>query len=253
MNIVFSFDDGRIDSYNASRILAKYGLSGSFHITTGFIDGTYSTNDFGVGRLPLTIEMLNEMISMGMEISSHGDRHIMHKNDFLNSLAKLDSMLKRNSERTGFSVPNSKFNELSLKQFGQSVEDRLLYIRVGRSAKCYTLLNKLRYFFYHKFYMYSLFKSFNKNNVLDEIDIFKIYSLVVKSDTRIEHLIKFIDDYKNSDSTLVLMFHSITEKPKDVWEYRQSDFIKLCEYVSSETKIKNLKLEDIAHCEQNKV
>ena len=43
MRIVFSFDDGRSDAYDAYKMMAKYELRGRFHITTGFIDGTYTT------------------------------------------------------------------------------------------------------------------------------------------------------------------------------------------------------------------
>ena len=45
MKIVFSFDDGRIDFIDSSRILSKYGLVGTFHITTGFVDGSFVGTD----------------------------------------------------------------------------------------------------------------------------------------------------------------------------------------------------------------
>lgn len=246
MRIVFSFDDGRIDAYEASKILSMHGLYGTFHITTGFIDGTYTTEDFGVGRMPLTISMIKQMASLGMEISSHGDKHIMDQNDFLVSVSKLNDMLGTKNIKRGFSVPNSKYNEVLLKKFVCNVRSNLLYVRVGRSKKCYSLVSKVHYFLYHQLHLYHHFKAFNKPNIIVSQNIFKIPSVVIKSDTNVKHIIKFINDYKKSNSTLILMFHSIVPTPKNVWEYKSSDFIKLCDYISSDPEIETIRMEDIA-------
>lgn len=61
MKIVFSFDDGRDDAAKAADILYKHGLNGSFHITTGFVDGSFKTDAFGIGRTPLTVDQINAM------------------------------------------------------------------------------------------------------------------------------------------------------------------------------------------------
>lgn len=246
MRVVFSFDDGRVDSYEASKILFSKGLCGTFHITTGFIDGTFKTDSFGKGRFPLTLEMLNKMKSNGMEISSHGDRHLTEKGDFLTSLDKINKFLNVNNSKTGFSVPNSQYDEELLNNFEKDVEGKLSYIRVGRSSKCYTFLNKIRYVLYHALHLYPFYKGFNKNNVLHKIDKFRVHSLVVKMDTRIKHLIKFIDSYKdNKGSVLVLMFHSVVDIPQNEWEYKASDFIELCGYLAKHKEIEVTTLEKL--------
>lgn len=244
MNIVFSFDDGRDDAYNASKILSKYGLTGSFHITTGFIDGSFLTDAFGGKRKPLTVDELVEMVKNKMDISSHGDRHVMDSEDFIVSCGKLSKFCGFTG-KVGFSVPNSQYSEDELLSFRNENATKLSYIRVGRSKKCYSLIMKAQYVLYHLFHLQIFFNLFNKNNILKDINKFEINSLVVLSDTRSKNLIKFIEKYKDLNATLVLMFHSIVENPSDKWEYSTKDFEKICDYVSKNCCVKTL--EDIAN------
>jgi len=231
MNIVFSFDDGRDDAYNAYLILKKYKLVGSFHITTGFMDGTFKTDAFGEKRKPIKVEHLLEMSNDGMDISSHGDRHIMDSDDFNVSLEKLEK-IGISKQKFGFSVPNSEFTLPQLNFFRDNNIGSLSYIRVGRSKKCYSFLNKVNYFLYHIFHFQYFYNHFNSNNLMDNIDKYFINSLVVLSDTKPVNLIKFIDKYKGTNKTLVLMFHSIVELSSNKWEYSSTDFDKICEFVS---------------------
>ena len=86
MKVCLSFDDGRDDTFKyAFPIIKKHNLTASFHVTTGFIDGTYRGNDFSSLRRPVTIQNLLEMSNYGIEISSHGDKHITDCSDFKNS------------------------------------------------------------------------------------------------------------------------------------------------------------------------
>lgn len=239
MNIVFSFDDGRVDSYDAYRLLKKYNLVASFHITTGFIDGTFKTDAFGENRQPLSIEQIKEMISNGMDVSSHGDKHIMNSEDFRASLIKLRSY-GVSSLKIGFSVPNSRFNPEELKNFVDDNNDNLLYVRVGRSKKCYSLFSKANYFLYHVFHWQVFFNFFNKNNLLFSVNKHEINSLVMLNDSNCKNLIKFIRKYQNTAATLVLMFHSIVDEPKNKWEYSKKQFESICKFVSKNTNIKTL-------------
>ena len=145
MRVIFSFDDGRADSINASRILAKHSLVGTFHITTGFVDGSFQTNTFGVGREPLTIEQLIELKKEGMEISSHGDNHIMETEDFNNSFKKLKNWGLIKNDKVGFSIPNSRYTKEALDSFLKENEKTLYYVRGGRSPKCYSFISKVNY------------------------------------------------------------------------------------------------------------
>ena len=219
MKVVFSFDDGRIDAYDAALILSKYCLQGSFHITTGFVDGTFLTDDFGVGRKPLTFDMIRKMLDLGMEISSHGDKHIMDDSDYKDSIDKIKRYGVKD-KKIGFSVPNSHYSEKALEFFVSNNRETLPYVRVGRSKRCYSFSNKIRYVLYHHgFKSYSLFKAFNKNNLISSLDKKQIISLVVKRDTKTEHICKFLKEHSDNDYILVLMFHSIVENADDEWEF----------------------------------
>lgn len=242
MNVVFSFDDGRDDAYDAYLILKKYHLAGSFHITTGFIDGSFITDAFGNNRKPVGVSHLVEMHENGMDISSHGDKHITDSKDFAVSTKKLSNFgIKK--ERYGFSVPNSDYSKDELESFAMSNKHSLSYIRVGRSSKCYSFINKIHYVLYHSFHFQSSFNRFNKPNLINALNPYSINSLVVLSDTRANNLIKFISKYKNTNSILVLMFHSIVSTPKNKWEYSSADFEKICRFVSDNCK--NLTLEKL--------
>jgi len=232
MIICFSFDDGRADFYNTSQILYKHGLKGTFHITTGFIDGSFTTCCFGKDRSPLTITQLQDMTKCGMEIASHGDRHITNSNDFKQSLIKIRKWIKTNG-KIGFSIPNSKIQEGVLHNFVCQNATDLLYVRGGRSKNCYSLLPKAAYFFYHHICkLQFIYNYFNKNNLNFTVDKWNLNSVVVTNDIKLSNVVKFIKKYARYDCVVVLMFHSIVQKPNDRWEWKESNFSKLCEHIS---------------------
>ena len=243
MNIVFSFDDGRDDAYNAYLVLKKHNLIGSFHVTTGFVDGSFKTDAFGIARRPLSTDQLIEMYKNGMDISSHGDKHILDTKDFQISLAKL-RQFGISKTKLGISVPNSRFNDSELNNFVKNNNSSLSYVRVGRSNKCYSLLMKIYYVLYHFFHFQFLFNRFNKNNLLEQVDPYYINSLVMLNDSRSKNLISFINKYKESKLTLVLMFHSIVKNPTNKWEYSLDEFEGICSYVSKNCNV--ITLEDIS-------
>ena len=230
MKIAFSFDDGRADALDASKILNSYGLVASFHVVTGFIDGTFISDEFGYNRKPLSFSDLNEMKMLGMRISSHGDKHLMDIDDFRNSYRKLkDANLI--DDKCGFSIPFSQYNENQLKEFVNNNEDTLSYVRVGRNSKCYTIFSKINYVLYHIFKNQLPYNLFNKYNLMDNIDRYHLYSLVIKKDCKAKNINKFIKKYANKDASLIIMFHSIVDNPKDTWEYSTEEFKSVCQNV----------------------
>lgn len=231
MRICFSFDDGRSDSYLASLILNEYSLKGTFHITTGFIDGTYITDEFGTNMSPLSILQIKEMLSKGMEISSHGDKHITNSIDFKISSRKISEWT--GLDKVGFSVPNSKGSKTELLNFINDNKNHLLYLRSGRNLKCYSFSSKFFYFCYHYLIRLQFFYNhFNKHNLMFDIDKTLLYSVVITRDIKLTSVTRFIKKYSHSDYTLILMFHSICEKPTNKWEWDIGSFRKLCCFVS---------------------
>lgn len=240
MRVCLSFDDGRKDTYEAFKILKEHNLTASFHITTGFIDGSFKTDSFGKNREPLSLDELAEMHKYGMDISSHGDRHIMHSKDFQTSLNKLSKWKLVEGNEVGFSVPNSDYTEEELKSFISSNKNNLSYLRIGRSNKCYTLYSKIHYVIYRILHNQFSYNEFNKHNLMYSIDKYRLNSLVIKKDTKVKNLIKFINKYKDKDCTLILMFHSITEEPMNKWEYSTKGFVELVKYLSKNTAVLTL-------------
>lgn len=234
MKLSLSFDDGRCDSIDAYHILKSNDLGATFFITTGYIDHSLKLDGFCGGKQPLTVKQIQEMFEGGMEIGSHGDKHITDSDDFDVSFRKINEMIEPN-EKIGFAVPRSKYTSEELTSFYSKCEYNLSYIRVGRNPKCYAFFSKFHYFFYHKILRnYASFALFNRHNLQRDLDKKCIFSLVIKKDTKLEHLVKFIKKYSKKNVSLILMFHSIVDKPIDSWEWRKEDFEKLCNFIAEE-------------------
>lgn len=245
MRISLAFDDGRNDAYQVFHILLKYVLTASFHITTGFVDKSFITNNFGIGRKPLTIDELIEMHKNGMDISSHGDKHITDNKDFIISINKLKKW-GIYKDKYGFSVPNSNYTSEQLDAFTCDNTNTLQYIRVGRSKDCYTLTSIIHYVLYKLFKLQLSYNYFNKHNLINCINKYHIPSLVIKNYTKVKSIIKFINKYKYTNYTLVIMFHSIVDNPSNQWEWSTSNFTSLCEYLAKEkSTIEVLTLEEL--------
>ena len=246
MIICLSFDDGREDTYlYAFPILKKTGLTASFHVTTGFVDKTYHGNDFSSLRTPVTKDNLIEMFSEGIEITSHGDRHITDASDFLNSIDKLNSWGIKKS-KYGFSVPSSNYTTESLSDFIKITKSKLDYIRVGRSKKCYSFLNKIKFVMYKWLKIQMCYNSFNKHNIIFEPNKhrFCLHSLVVLNYTKASSLCRFIEKYKSSNGTLIIMLHSILPHSSSRWEWNATEFELLCNYIANTKEINCLTIEE---------
>ena len=251
MIVCFSFDDGRSDAFEASQIMNKYNFKGSFHVTTGFIDKSFKTNCFGINRESLTIEQIKDMSKNGHYFSSHGDKHVMNNNDFLISYHKLVKWLGANS-KVGFSVPNSQFGEEELEAFVCHNKDYLSYVRVGRSKRCYSFKNKVFYVLYNIFKLQLFYDKFNKYNLLNlnEINRYHLTSLVVKRNTKVKNLIRFIKKNNKNEVALILMFHSVVKKAENKWEYSIESFEKLCEALNH-ASAKVCSIEDLVKFSTN--
>ena len=228
MNIILSFDDGRIDTFsNAFNVIKENNLTASVHITTGFIDGSFITDEFGKNMKPISVDNIKEMFDYGIDISSHGDKHVMESTDFITSKAKINKWTNKN-EGVGFSVPNSSATKADIRCFLDSTNPKPFYIRVGRNKKCRSFVNKVRYVLYKLFHTQFLFNGFNKNNLIKIFDPYNIESCVIKRHTKHKHIIRFIKKYSSFDCSLVLMLHSVVKKPSNEWEWGLDEFKLLC-------------------------
>lgn len=253
MKLVFSFDDGRSDAFAAHSILVKYGLNGTFHITTGYIDHSFKKNGFANNYSPLTTSQILEMKKNGAEFSSHGDKHKMDVEDFLKSYEKLHTIGANMDLKIGFSIPYSKATNDEIVLFQNKLKNKLLYIRRGRNERCYSFLCKVLYFIYHKFYFYFAYALFNRYNVIKRLEPFNLSSIVIKKDIKPKHVIRFLKKYHDKNVAVVLMFHSIKEYVTDDWDYSKLGFEKICNYVSSDKNIKCITMNELVRSEYEKL
>lgn len=245
MKLVFSFDDGRADAFDAFNVLHKHRLKGTFHITTGYIDHTFSKKNFANGYHPLSVDAILQMKEQGAEFSSHGDKHVMDVHDFIDSFNKIKSFGANADPKIGFSIPYSKTTSKELDFFCNELKDSLLYVRGGRNKRCYTLLSKIFYFLYHKFHCFFAYYLFNKHNIIRNINPYQLCSVVIKDDVRPEHVIRFLEKKASDDVLVILMFHSLKKEVTDQWDYSIEHFEKICKAVSSNHDIDCVTLKEL--------
>lgn len=236
IDVYITFDDGRSDNLDAFKIMKDSGIVGTLFVTCDFVENPSNYNCFGNNRVSLKKNDLQSIIAYGNEIASHGFHHQMSTSDFRKSVDYLKSNGLCNG-LIGFSVPNSNFSTKELNRFIFENKDFLKYVRIGRNKQCYTISSKIQYCLYHIFGFQWCFDRFNSCNLIYSKELFHVNSTVIKKDTRLSSLIRFIDKYSSLDCSLVLMFHSIVEKPSDPWEWSTSDFEKLCIFLSKHSNI----------------
>lgn len=212
--VVLTFDDGREDNYSvAYPIMKHYGLLGTIFVTTGYIDGTWQKDATWLSaEKPLTIEQLIELKNNHWEIGLHGDRHTTSLQDILISIEKMDNWIGK-QEKYGFSMLNSISDKNEFEEFIVGTKDRIKYIRCGRKTNTKLIKSKILYGLYRFLGSKLAYLRFNRCNVLskENVDINKIYSVIIRKEDNPYMILKFIDSLPD-DSIVIFMLHSIIEK-----------------------------------------
>lgn len=236
--ISLSFDDGREDTYRvAFKIMKKYGLKGTIHVTTGYVDKTWNEEKWKTAKGPISVEQLKEMKEYNFEISSHGDKHITENNDLSVSIEKLKQWGLIN-EKIGFSIPRSKLLENKL-EFSKYLEiNRVSYMRGGRSPLCYSLKSKIIYVLYNLTKIQLFYDLFNRHNCISIRENYienkyDLFSVIIRYEDNPSTVVKFIKSNINKSKWIILMLHSIQEKNednygKDPWCWDANKFEQLC-------------------------
>lgn len=229
INVALTFDDGRLDNYeNALPILNKYGYKASFYIATGFIDETIdlsSVHSFeSCKNRHMTIKMCNELLYNGHEIGSHSNTHCNDRQDIEISIAKIKKWF--NITEIGFSSPTSVIQKNNYPHWLDETE--IMYVRTSIRTDCLGFFEKLLYVsnkFLHIPFIFSFFVNKyswhpNETNL--------IYSIPIEKNTSICE-IKYALNHAKSDSTIVLLFHSISNrKVGNKWCFEEEKFDKIC-------------------------
>ena len=244
--ISITFDDGRADNYAyAWQVMEKYGLTGTFFVTTGYIDKTWQTDKWCCSSGGMSVEQLIEMHNNGCEIAAHGNRHVSEIGDIDECISKLKTWGVVD-KKIGLSAPCSLITDSFLshvKKLGLS------YLRLGRGIKCSSLF----YRFIHKIYKVTgsqiFFDLYYKEciNRIDKIDPWNILALPLLREDDVEPLIQFIRNQNNK--WIILMFHSILPENDrlygtDDYCWSMKKFEKLCAFLKEE-KIKTANILDM--------
>ena len=235
--VTLSFDDGREDTYrNAYMIMKKYNLVGTIHVTTGYVDASYTNCAWKSAKGAVSVQELLEMKNAGFEISSHGDKHISEKEDFEISRRKLQQWGLVN-EDLGFSIPNSDLSGKEKAEFIKFAKTNdIRYIRGGRDKRSHSLFSKICFLLYRFLSIQYFYNRFNKFNSIDLQDTllnkYELPSVVVRREDNPRMIINYIREKANRGKWIILMLHSIkheSENPEqDVWCWDTNKFEMLC-------------------------
>lgn len=249
--VVFSFDDGRYDTYqNAAPIMEKHGVTATINITTDFIlhPSAYTTFN-SADNTAMSVDNILDMQNRGFEIAVHGNWHINDPDDVRTGVALLKEWGIESVY--GFASPESSIDEGNFGEFEGLLKDGTVsYIRSGLQVRkqglFYAGLYVLQNIFKSKFLFYIL----NKRTIIkkgEERPL--IYGVSVSKDTtakQIMYLLKKAPD----NSAVVFIFHSILNTQnagygQDKWYWSESRFDKLCKLLSNSDKYKTVKSRDI--------
>lgn len=255
--VSLSFDDGRKDTFTvAYQIMKKYGLVGTLHITTGWVDKSFKPEEwFSAREGAMSISEIQRCYQDGFEITSHGDQHLIAADDLHNSLEKLKAWEVIDPSYLGFSFPNSKLGEDDVKILKDA---HIQYARAGRSNACYSLSSKFFYILQNNFKLIRPFYAFNRYNSIVGVpqDLYHLPSTVIKSTNTAKQVIYFLEQSKKNNAWNILMLHSILEPSqpgygKDCWYWPAEEFEKLCQWLSIHKEIKVVTIgEGIKECLQ---
>jgi len=214
--IIFTFDDGRKDNFEIARpLLKKYGFTASFHVVTGYIDGTCRIGD--IYGEPMSVDEVKQMASEGFGISAHGDKHINEEEDLRTCLEKLKSW---GITTEIFSSPRSEIYAGNIGQYRDMLKcNGIRYLRTGVNVKRDIPWYKILLYFINRLLKSRhLFYYLHKSGVLksctfENDEIVLIPSFSVKKHNTVAQLIYFVERLKE-DKTAVSLFHDICPEAK---------------------------------------
>lgn len=210
--IVLSFDDSRLDFYtNVFPLLKEFNVPATLNVITDFVNHPSGYSFPSGNDEAMTREQIVECYETGLvEMACHGHTHKNTKEDVVENLRCLRNMI--GDCKIGFASPTSAVTWENKNAYGlwDLVEQgELSYIRSGirirREGKFYALLNVLD----SRLHSDRLFWYLNKRTINPaRLKVPFLGSTTVHSYTK-PHQIKHFIKKAKSDSSIVLMFHSV--------------------------------------------
>jgi hypothetical protein len=227
--------------------LKQYNFTASFHVTTGFIDGTIKDSYFR-NIEAMSVNNIIDMSKNGFDISSHGDMHINEEEDLKNSLAKLKMWGVVDSNPIIFSSPSSEIYEKNIVKYSAMLrKNNVKYLRTGIVVRRNGLLYCLIYLAQKLFNSKMLFYFLNRKEIMrtDRKD-FIVKSVSVKRWNSIEQLNYLIERLRDKE-IVVFLFHGIVpekDMEKDDWCFSAEKFecfLKILQSCKDHIKVLNIR------------
>ena len=238
--VVFSFDDGRQDSYRAIKLASKYGIKSTLNVTTAYVQGVIE-DKYRPCILPaMSVAEVQELYNdTNVEIAGHSHNHL---NDFKDIVLGRDALAEilSNDDNLGFASPSSMidFSKYPLDKFK---DNNFLYVRIGpvidRMKKVYRILRKVSRILGLK-YIYS----WTYNTTLRETvtEGYLQHGVPVLNDNTLGQLQQVVKRAMRRHYDCILIFHSVLSPNEymgtDNWSWSIDNYTKLCEWLVAMNK-----------------
>ena len=244
--VVFSFDDGRADTYtNAFPVLNKYGFIATVNITTDFINNPHNYKNFkSAGNMAMTWDQILTLQENGWEIASHAHTHTNDSEDIKKSLVELEKH-GIGTESIGFASPNSDVDRNAYAKLKENLPAGVVYIRSGLQIRREGLVYAGLTFLNRRLKCKRLFCLLNRKCKIERG--FQhleqpMLSVGISADVTEKELTALINKLKD-DECVILMFHSILSAAQsslkvDSWWWDMNKLEFLCQWLCKQDDVK---------------
>lgn len=250
--VILTFDDSRLDFYtNVFPLLKEFNIPATLNVITDFVNHPSGYSFPSGSDKAMTREQIVECHESGLvEIACHGHTHKNTKEDVVENLRCLRNMI--GDCKIGFASPTSAVtweNKNANGLWDLVEQGELSYIRSGirirREGKIYAVLSVLD----SKLHSNHLFWYLNKRTINpSRIRVPYLSSTTVHSYTKPCQIKQFLKKAK-SDSTIILMFHSVKKRGEkgygvDKFYYDYDNFREILTFMSDNPEIRVVKTID---------
>ena len=233
--ILFSFDDARLDTYNAVKVAGKYGIKSTVNVTTAYVDKLIDDSNRPSVLPAMSREQVIELSKdCYVELAGHSHNHKNDFDDILKGKKYLQEWIGE-EQSIGFASPNSKlsFRENTLSQFKANGFD---YVRIGpkigRRNSIYRVLRKISRLFGVRSLLYCTYIETLKSTVEDK---YVVHGVPVLNDNTVGQFKYIVDKCIKNGYDCIFIFHSVLNDEEymsdDTWTWSMKKYVEFCEYL----------------------
>ena len=255
--IVFSFDDGRKDTYTeALPILKKYGLTATVNIVPDYILHAERYPQFLTQAM--TVDMILQMQREGYEIACHG---YSHQNTAQDVLKNIDSFAQwgLDTAELGFASPYSELTQPLGSEFAELLaQKKLAYIRSGTQIRREGAVYAAAAIANDRLHAKRLFYSLNKDKPANVKEKRTFYQGVgINCHTSVGEIAYMLEKMPD-EHVLILIYHSVLDaqqmqRYQNKWTTDKQDFEALCAWVAQNKALSAVTMKDVLHFSSEQV